>query len=172
MKKSSLPYIEILTLAALELAVAALTVLGYFLVSLLLPETVVFDYRVFTGAALGALVIILNYLFLTISVNRSIDSFIRERGSREMDDEEAERFAAEHGVEIQNKIKTSFLIRTVTILITLVLAFVLDWFDPIATAIPLLIFRPLLTLTSILVEKIRQRTAFAADRKESELNGA
>jgi hypothetical protein len=39
-------------------------------------------------------------------------------------------------------------------LVALVIAFLLDWFNPIATAIPLLAFRPLLTAIEMIKGKI------------------
>ena len=71
-----------------------------------------------------------------------------------MDDEEAEQFAAENSMPIQNAIKTSYIIRTVTMIATLVVAFLLDWFNPLATAIPLLAFRPLLTVIEMIKGKV------------------
>jgi uncharacterized membrane protein AbrB (regulator of aidB expression) len=73
-----------------------------------------------------------------------------------MSDEEAEKFAAEHAMPVQNAIKTSFIIRTVSMLAALVVAFLLDWFDPIATAVPLLAFQPLLTAIEIIKGKIKK----------------
>ena len=55
---------------------------------------------------------------------------------------------------VQNAIKTSFILRTVSMLVALVIAFLLDWFNPIATAIPLLAFRPLLTAIEMIKGKI------------------
>ena len=39
-----------------------------------------FSYKVVSGAVLGTLVIVLNYTFLAISVNRAIDRYLEERG--------------------------------------------------------------------------------------------
>ncbi|MBQ7356869.1 MAG: hypothetical protein IJW66_05650, partial [Clostridia bacterium] len=91
-------------------------------------------------------VVVLNFLFLSLSVNRAVDSYLEARGSREMTDEEAEKFTAENSMAIQNKIKTSFIIRTVSMLLALVVAFLLEWFNPLCTAIPLLAFNPLLSI--------------------------
>ena len=70
-----------------------------------------------------------------------------------MSDEEAEKFAAENSMPIQNAIKTSFIVRTASMLATLVIAFLLDWFNPLATAIPLLAFRPLLSAIELIKGK-------------------
>lgn len=140
-----------------ELAVAAITVLGFFLADIAFDTG--FSYRVFTGAILGCAVIVLNYLFLSLSVNRAVDNYLSERGKREMSDEEAERFTSEHSMAIQNSIKSSYITRTLTMLAALVLAFVLDWFNPLATVIPMLAFRPILMLG----ESIRRRGESAPD---------
>ena len=71
-----------------------------------------------------------------------------------MDEEEAQKFAEENSMPIQNAMKLSFIIRTVSMLAALVVAFILDWFNPIATAIPLLAYRPLLTLIETIKGKV------------------
>ena len=152
--KKDLSYLKgVFALALGEAIVASLTVLGFFLCNIAFDTG--FSYRVFTGAALGAAVTVGNYLALIISVNTQVEKYLALRGSREMTDEEAEKFAKEHSMPIQNAIKTSYMIRTTSMLITLVIAFILDWFNPIATAIPLLSFRPLLTL----IEGIKSKRA-------------
>ncbi len=151
MKKNS-KYQEVVFLAVGEILVAALTVLGAFIVSLFTEY--VFDFSAILGALLGAVVIIGNFLFLTISVNRAVDSYLEVRGSKEMTDEEAEKFTDENSMAIQNKIKTSYIVRTVTMLLTLVIAFVfLKVFNPICTAIPMLAFRPIIYATEIIKGK-------------------
>lgn len=151
MNENKLSGKETLTLLLLELAVAALTVGGFLLFDILgLYE---FSWQVISGAALGAAVIVLNYLFLTISVNRAVNDYLSLRGEREMDEEEAAKFAAENSMPIQNAIKTSFITRTVTMLLALVVAFVTKLFNPLATAIPLLAFRPLITLCDMITKK-------------------
>lgn len=149
---NKLPKRDIVFLAIGELSVALLVTLGFILAEALGYGQ--FSYRVITGSLLGGLVTILNYVFLILSVNSAIDNYLALRGNREMSDEEAEKFAAEHAMPVQNAIKTSFIIRTVSMLITLVIAFLLDWFNPIATAIPLLAFQPLLTAIEIIKGKL------------------
>ena len=133
---------EILALLFLEVAVAALTVLVYAALDIL--GVTQFTWQVISGAALGVAVTVLNYLFLTISVNRAIENYLALRGDKEMDEEESARFASENSMPIQNAIKTSFITRTVTMLASLLLAFLTKWFNPLATVIPLVLFRPLL----------------------------
>ena len=143
---------DLLPFTLAELAVSALVVLLGFVLSLV--NIISFDYRIITGALLGAVVMILNYTFLTASVDKAIQNFISLRGEKEMSDEEAEQFAAENSMPIQNAIKTSYIIRTLTMIATLVVAFLLDWFNPLATAIPLLAFRPLLTVIEMIKGKV------------------
>lgn len=151
MKRNNAHYKETAILALGEVIVCALVVLGFF-VSNLIFETG-FTYRIFTGALLGSVVSVANFFGLSYSVNRAVDRFIALRGQREMTEEEALKFTAEHSMRIQNSIRTSFIIRITTMLAALVLAFVLDWFAPLATAIPLLAYRPIL----VVGEAIRRR---------------
>ncbi len=148
-KKESMRDVAFLAIG--EAAVAALSVLGAFLISLFTDFS--FDYTVFTGALLGGCVAVLNFLFLTVSVNRAVDTYLSLRGSREMTDEEAEKFTAEHSAIIQNKVKMSFIIRTVTMLLILVLAFITKLFNPISTVIPMFASQPIIYLGEILRRK-------------------
>lgn len=135
-----------------EVIVSVLVVLGFLLADML--DFLAFDYRVITGAILGGAVTVANYALLTLSVNREVNKYLELRGTGEMSDEEAEKFASENSMPIQNAIKLSFIIRTVSMLATLVAAFLLDMFNPIATAIPLLAFRPLLSAIEIVKGKM------------------
>ncbi len=148
-KKDSMK--DVTMLAVGEALLAGLVVLGTFVISLFTDY--IFDLSAMLGALLGALVTVLNFLFLTISVNRAVDSYLEVRGSREMTEEEAEKFTAENSMVIQNRIKTSFIIRTVSMLAALVVAFVTGLFDPICTAIPMLAFRPLIYILELLKRK-------------------
>ena len=135
-----LPLFEIGFLALGEL-LASLIVLGVFLIIRKFTWSVVF------GAILGSAVIILNFLWLCISVNRAIDKALAERPEGELDDEALEAFTAKHTAAVQNASKLSYIIRTATTLVTLVLAFLLDdVFNVIATLIPLLLLTPILTI--------------------------
>lgn len=145
-KKST--YRDIILLALGELLAAAATVAVFFL-----AYRAGFSYKVFTGALLGAAVAVFNFAFLTFSVNRAVDNFMKLRGDREMDEEAAEKFAAEHVGEIQNAQKLSYAIRTFTLLGSLVLAFISEQFDVIATVIPLLLFRPILIISQNIARK-------------------
>ena len=143
---------ELKALAVGEFAVAALVVLAYYILSLF--GVCHFGIKVPLGAALGVAVTVFNLFFLILSVNRAVDRYIALRGSREMTDEEAEKFANENSMAIQNAIKTSFLIRTFTMVASLALAFITGVFDPIATVVPLLMYRPILSVSSLLKAKL------------------
>lgn len=144
--KKSVKFVQdLMPMAIGEIAVILLVLFGAGALDLI--GIYKFDPRVLSGAWLGAVVAILNYAFLTLSVDKAINKYLSLRGDREMSDEEAEKFAAENSVPIQNAIKTSFIIRTFSMLATLLVAFILEWFNPLATAIPLLAFRPLLSIT-------------------------
>ncbi len=146
---------EVAILAAGELAVGALVTLVYFLLSLIFRETVIFDYTVITGSLLGAAVPVLNFLILSFSVSRAVNKYIDELGGRELTEEEAEKFALEHKAKINLAVARSYIIRTLLMIGSLVLAFVSGGFDPIATVIPLLLYKPVMYLTQIIRRKRR-----------------
>lgn len=147
--KKDLSYLKgVFTLALGELITAALVVLGFFLCNIAFDTG--FSYRVFTGAALGAAVTVGNYLALIVSVNTQVEKYLALRGSQEMTDEEAEKFTQEHSMRIQNSMRVSYIVRTVTMLAALVAALLLDWFSPLAVAIPLLAYRPILTVSELI----------------------
>ena len=127
-----------LFLALGEILIAVLVILIYILIGK-------FALPVALGALLGALVSIFNFLFLTLTVNRAVDEYLRLRGEREMSEEECEAFTAEHSVRVQNAAKLSYIVRTAALLGALVIAFCLQGvFDVIATAIHLLMYRPVM----------------------------
>ena len=147
MKKSNSAYKETAILSIGELVVSALTVGGFALASLFVEVNLL---AAVLGAILGSAVTILNFFFLSFSVNRSVDKYLALRGEQEMTDEEAQAFTVKHSMEIQNAIKINYIIRTVSMLVTLVVAFlVMNIFNPIAAAIPLLAYRPILTVTEL-----------------------
>ena len=146
MENSSSSTRQILALALGEAIVSALVCIVYLAIGK-------FDYTVITGVALGSVVTVLNFIFLTLSVNRAVDRYLELRGSREMDEEEAERFANQHAMAVQNAATRSFIIRTVSMLAALVGAFLLEWFSPLATVIPLLMFRPLIYVLELIKRK-------------------
>ena len=145
---------DVLPLAAGEILVILLIILGGGALDLL--GVIEFNYKIITGALLGGVVCVLNYTFLTISVDRAINNYMALRGDREMDEEEAEKFSQENSAPIQNAIKLSYIIRTASMVAALLVAFLTDWFNPLTTAIPLLAFRPLLSLTEFIRGKMKK----------------
>ena len=147
MKKTKLPYYEIFTLILGEIIVSAVICAGYLIFDKI-------DYKVFCGVALGSAVTILNFLYLSITTTRAIDNFLNLRGDKEMTEEESEAFIKEHQARIQNKIKLSYIIRTFTMLATLVVAFLVNCFAVIATLIPLVMFRPITIIAALIKRKV------------------
>ena len=142
---------DILTLAACEVAVVILVTLGG--LALDMGGIYRFDYKIILGAVLGAIVTLANYIVLTISLDRAVKSYLELRGDREMNDEEAEAFAKANSAPIQNAIKRSSTLRTLTLIAALLLAFITKMFNPIATVIPILAYRPLLTTIELIKAK-------------------
>ena len=147
MENKSSSALQILALATGEIIVSALVCVIY----LILGK---FDYTVVTGTLLGSIVTVANFAVLTFSINRAIDKYLELRGSREMSEEEAEAFAKEHTMAVQNAATKSLILRTASMLAALVAAFLLtDLFSVLATAIPLLMFRPLLYVLELIKSK-------------------
>lgn len=146
MENNRSKYKDVLYLAVGEILAALAVVAVYAFIDAL-------TYKVLLGAVLGAAVAVFNFLCLSISVNRAVDKFMKLRGEREMDEEEAEKFASQHVGEIQNAQKLSYIVRTFTLLGALVLAFLSKQFDVIATAVPLLLFQPILVVTQNIAQR-------------------
>lgn len=146
MENNRSKYKDVLYLAVGEILAALAVVAVYAFIDAL-------TYKVLLGAVLGAAVAVFNFLYLSISVNRAVDKFMKLRGEREMDEEEAEKFASQHVGEIQNAQKLSYIVRTFTLLGALVLAFLSKQFDVIATAVPLLLFQPILVVTQNIAQR-------------------
>ncbi len=154
---------ETVFLAIGEIVVSVLTVAVY----LILQK---FNYTVVTGVLLGSAVSVLNFIILSISVNRALDNILvgadlpsvsaEESISDSATDEDtsgtddaAARFARENQLKLQNAIKLSYFIRTATMVLALIVAFVTKKFDLIATLVPLFMFRPILTVSEMLKRK-------------------
>ena len=82
-------YIDTVWLALGEVIVAALVAVGFLIFKR-------FDYTVVTGALLGGAVTVVNFLILSIAIMRAVNGYIADRGDKEMDEEEAEKYAKEH----------------------------------------------------------------------------
>ena len=144
-KKTSSPLIDLVPLITGEAVVVALVCIGFIVVHFLGFYTLRLS-SVF-GALLGAAVILINHGVLVFSVDKQINRFIENRPTGEMSDEEITLYAKKQSVSIQNAMKTSFALRTVSMLATLVVAFLIpNLFNPIAAAIPMFALRPLISL--------------------------
>ncbi len=146
MKKFS-NYSEILIILIGEIIVSLLTAGVYLLVDTLSGNDA-FSYRVFTGAALGTAVVVANYLFLTLSVDRALKKVMAMRPEGEMTEEEIIEFSEKNQGTIKNAAAASYIVRTLTMLATFVLVFTLlkEWFAVVATLVPLLAFRPIVMI--------------------------
>ena len=142
-------YIDTVWLALGEVIVAALVAVGFLIFKR-------FDYTVVTGALLGGAVTVVNFLILSIAIMRAVNGYIADRGDKEMDEEEAEKYAKEHGMAVQNAMTKSYILRMLLMIGSLVLAGVSGWFNIIATVIPLLMYRPILYVTEFIKSKVRR----------------
>lgn len=156
MTENKFPKKEFIILSIGEALCALVTILGFWGVSILKIFEFEFTYQVITGALLGAVVILFNFIFLSMSVNKAVDEYMALRGEREMTDEEAEAFAEKHSMLIQNAVKKSFIVRVISIAATLVVAFILDWFHPLATIVPIIAYHPILTWGNHIYESAKR----------------
>ena len=140
-------YIDTVWLALGEVIVALLVSVGFIIFKS-------FNYTVITGAALGGAVTVINFLILSVGVNRAVSKYIEGRGEGEMDEEEAEKYAKEHGMAVQNAMMKSYMFRMLLMIGALVLAGISGWFNIIATVIPLLMYRPILYVTEFIKTKL------------------
>ena len=143
-------YIDTVWLALGEAVVAVLVSLVFLIFGKL-------NYTVPLGALLGGAVTVVNFLILSVSINRVINGYITERGNKEMDEEEAEKYAKEHGMAVQNAMTKSYLLRMALMIGALVLAMISGWFSPLATVIPLIMYRPILYVTEFIKAKVKAK---------------
>lgn len=170
--KQKLPKKELLTLGIGELIAVGLTIIAFWLVDVAGLFDFEFSFRVITGALLGALVIFLNFLFLSFSVNRAVDLFLTNRGEGEMSEEEAAEFASKNTSGVEHAMTKSFIVRCASIGATLILAFLIDWFNPLATLIPVLCYQPILTWGNYIAEIFKGQKKNTAVTAESASNTA
>ena len=151
-KKNRTPsrYRAVWLLALGELVVAALTIAGYAVVGVWVEGA--FDYKAITGAALGAVAAVLNFLALNFTVNNAIDKYMTERGTEEMDEETAAKFAQENAMKVQNEVAKSYITRTLILVAAMCLLFTRQ-FAVIATAVPLLLQRPIISLIGLITKE-------------------
>ena len=144
---------EVLTIAVGEAVVSVLTVAVFVILDLIFKDKDFFSYKVITGALLGSTVTLLNFFILSYSVNRAIDKYLLERGSAQMTEEEAEAFAEKHKMGVQSAATKSYILRTLMMIASLVLAGVSGWFNIVATVVPLLAYRPIIFVSQLIKAK-------------------
>lgn len=127
------------TLLLGEVAVAALTMAVYLLIGK-------FGWGVVCGSLLGTAVALANFLWMAASVDRLTKQILDARGKEDWSEEQQETFIQEHKSTATQKIRLSFLVRNIVMIALLIVALTSRWFDPVATLIPLLMFRPLIAL--------------------------
>ncbi|MBQ7333757.1 MAG: hypothetical protein IJW38_05365 [Clostridia bacterium] len=149
MNKQKLPAREILAILIGEIFVS-LVICGIYL---LIDK---YTYKVLLGVLLGSTVTLLNFIVLSIMTNRVINRFLEARGNEELSDEEAQDLALKFQGQVQNQIKISFIIRTAVLLATLIVAFLVEIFEVLPTVIPLLMLRPILTLSEFIKRKAQK----------------
>ena len=147
MNKQKLPARELLAILIGEV-ITSLIICGVFLI------IKKYTYKVLLGVLLGSSVTLLNFLVLSIMTNRVINRFLEARGSEELSDEDAEALALKFQGQVQNQMKLSFIIRILVLAATLIVAFVSGVFNPLATVIPLLMLRPIITVSEIIKRKV------------------
>jgi predicted histidine transporter YuiF (NhaC family) len=150
MKKSLVPMREVALLLIWEIIFAAVVSGVYLLLNK-------FSYRVVLGSLLGITVTVVNFIILSIMVGRAFDKALAARGTSELSEEEIEAFTREQNQAVQAATKKSFLIRTVLMLFLFIGAFLWGHFDVIATLIPPLLFRPIITVDALIQERKSQK---------------
>lgn len=147
MKKSSMPMQELGVLILGELAVSLIVAGVYWILQK-------FSYAVITGCLLGSAVAVFNFILLSVAVNRAVDKVMSERPEGELTEEEAAEFAKKNAAAVQRAAQGSYFLRQLLMLGVLAGAFLLgEWVDVIATLVPLLMFRPLLTVCGLVKKK-------------------
>lgn len=147
MQKTKLPYYEMIALAVGEVIVSAIVAIVFLCIS-------AFTYAVIFGALLGSLLIITNFYALSIGTTNALNNAIAEVGGKAMEEDAAKEFAARHQARIQMMMTLSFIGRMLSLAGALIVAFIFkDIFNPIATAIPLLAFRPILMVAGLISKR-------------------
>ena len=148
-------YIDTLWLAVGELVVALLVLAGFLVARAFGMEVTV--YKVITGALLGGAVTVANFLILSVAVNRAVNGYIAGIGDKEMTEEEADEYAKKNSMNVQLAMTKSYIIRMVLMLGSLILALFTKQFNVLATAIPLIMYRPILYVTDFIKTKSKAK---------------
>lgn len=147
MKEKSPVLKETLRLLIGELIVCALVIMVYALID----KTV--RWQVILSALIGAGVIVLNFFLLARSTDNLFLAAMEARGKSEMSDEQIAAFTAEYQAKMTARMQVSFIIRMVSMAVTVALAFILPFLVGIAAAVPLLMQRPILYIGEIFRKK-------------------
>ena len=166
MNDNKIPAKETIALAIGEIAVSILVCIGFIIAKK-------FDYTVILGCLIGSTVTVVNFLVLAISINRTLDKILDgklpeisdeqkteepieshdvqdENPSEVEKDDAAARFAKENNAKLQNAIKLSYITRNIIMTVVLIVALITGWFNVFATVIPLLMFKPILTVYAMM----------------------
>ena len=143
--KNTSSWRDVYLLALGELIVSLVTVGVFFLLGRL-------NWQVWSGCLVSSAVTVLNFFILTLSVTRAVDR-VMAGYSGAKSEEETEAFVNSHVGEIQKSVKATYLLRQILLVAILVSVLLLKWANVIATAIPLLMYRPVLMAVQLLGNK-------------------
>lgn len=131
------PLFETLFIALGEILVSAVVAGIYLIINK-------FSIAVLLGGLFGTLLVVLNFITLSVMVNRAIDKALEARPDGELSDEELEEFSLSAALSVKNAAKLSYIFRIVSMVASLAVAFISGQFDVIATLVPFLALRPLI----------------------------
>ena len=146
MKKTNNYYTDVLYLLIGEIIVSFGIVIAYVALGM-------YQWNILTGAILGSAVTVLNFLILSTQINKAIDKYMELIEGKQLSEEEAAEFAKKHSLQVQNAVTKSYVLRTALMLGSLVIAFITGWFNPLATLIPLLMYKPLIYVIEFIKKK-------------------
>lgn len=152
MKKQRIPWREFFGLILGEIIVSALIVLAFIIINTFMEKDFNLLY-VSLGAILGSVVTVANFIVLSITTGRAFDKAMEARGTGEMSEEEIEKFTRDQQASIAAAAKLAYIIRTILMAATLVVAFISGIFNVVATLIPLAAFRPILMIDAMIKDK-------------------
>ena len=151
--KTKLPLFEVVSMIVGEIITSA-AVIAVFMIVNLIGKQPLLHYSVVLGVLLGSLITVMNFILLSVLTTRAVNRALADRGEAEMTDDEAAVFAKEHQAKLQLAMTVSYVIRIATMVAALIVAFIFkEVFNPIATIVPILMLRPILTLTQLILRK-------------------
>ena len=134
--------------------ITSAAVVAVFMIVNLIGKQPLLHYSVVLGVLLGSLITVMNFILLSVLTTRAVNKALADRGEAEMTDDEAAVFAKEHQAKLQLAMTVSYVIRIATMVAALIVAFIFkDVFNPIATIVPILMLRPILTVTQLILRK-------------------